>query len=245
VSYVDRLFGLRDKVAIVTGASRGIGAALALALARSGARVIGVSRSVAPDEALDGVEYQSCDVTDESAFTRVCAAEGRLDVLVNAAGITLPSDYAGGPLAAFDQTLAINLRAAYTCCLAASAKMTEGGSIVNVTSIGSLRGFPGNPAYVAAKGGLRSLTQALAVDLGPSGIRVNNLAPGYVRTAMTASAYADQKRRAQRERHTTLGRWARPDDLVGAVVFLASDAAAYVTGQDLIVDGGWTVKGLT
>jgi gluconate 5-dehydrogenase len=118
------------------------------------------------------------------------------------------------------------------------------GSIINVTSIGSLVGFPDNPGYVAAKGGLRMLTRALAIDLGRSGIRVNNLAPGYVRTGMTARSYDDPQLNAQRTEHTILGRWGVPEDMVGPAVFLASDASAYMTGQDLIVDGGWTAKGL-
>jgi gluconate 5-dehydrogenase len=117
-------------------------------------------------------------------------------------------------------------------------------SIVNVTSIGSVLGMPGNPGYGAAKGGLRVLSKALAIDLAPLGIRVNNLAPGYIRTAMTEASWADPERRAQRERHTMLGRWGTPDDLVGAAIFLASDASAYVTGLDLFVDGGWTAKGM-
>jgi NAD(P)-dependent dehydrogenase (short-subunit alcohol dehydrogenase family) len=106
-------------------------------------------------------------------------------------------------------------------------------------------GFPRNPGYVAAKGGLRMLTKALALDLGCHGIRVNNLAPGYVRTAMTEASHADPVLHGERLRHMILPRWGLPDDLVGAAVFLASDASAYVTGSDLFVDGGWTAKGLT
>ena len=118
------------------------------------------------------------------------------------------------------------------------------GSIINLTSINSVRGFPGNPGYVAAKAGLAGLTRALAVDLAADGIRVNALAPGYIRTAMTEQSYADPIRNDDRRRHTLLGRWGNPDDVVGGAVFLASDASAYVTGQELFVDGGWTANGL-
>jgi NAD(P)-dependent dehydrogenase (short-subunit alcohol dehydrogenase family) len=108
-----------------------------------------------------------------------------------------------------------------------------------------LVGFPDNPGYVAAKGGLRLLTKALAVDLGPRDIRVNALAPGYIHTDMTAASFADPERHAARARHTCLGRWGEVEDLVGGAIFLASDASRYMTGQDLVIDGGWTAKGLT
>ena len=245
---VERLFSLSGRVAIVTGASRGIGAAIAAGYAAAGAAVVAVARSSAP--AVEGVSFHSCDVTDSAAFARLCRdvfrQHRRLDTLVNAAGMTKPGAAGSGALAAFDETLATNLRAAYSCSLAAAEHMAKsgGGAIINVTSIGSVLGFPDNPGYVAAKGGLRMLSKALAIDLAPARIRVNNLAPGYIRTAMTEASFADPMRREQRQRHTILGRWGTPDDLVGAAIFLAADASSYVTGQDLLVDGGWTAKGL-
>lgn len=241
-------FSLHGRVAIVTGASRGIGAAIAGGLAQAGARVAGLSRSATP-AGEDGARlvHETCDVTDGDRFAAVCRrlmdVHGRIDVLVNAAGISL----AGQGTEIFDTTLAVNLRAPFVTCsiVAEHMKAAGRGSIINVTSLGSVLGFPGNPAYVAAKGGLRMLTRALAEDLGPHGIRVNNLAPGYIHTAMTARSHADPTEHQRRRRHTMLGRWGEPADLIGPAVFLASDAAAYVTGQDLFVDGGWTAKGLT
>lgn len=247
-----RLFSLEGKVALVTGASRGIGAALADGLAGAGASVVGVARSAAPREPFrHPVRYVAADVAVglDALIAGIVAEHGRIDVLVNAAGVSV-SATPDQALAAFDATLDVNLRAAYAACLAVAPHMGAqgeegGGSIVNVTSINSLVGFPGNPGYVAAKGGLRALTKALAVDLGPRCIRVNALAPGYIHTDMTAASFADPERHAARARHTCLGRWGEVEDLVGAAIFLASDASRYMTGQDLVIDGGWTAKGLT
>ena len=242
-----QMFSLEGKVALVTGASRGIGAALADGLAGAGASVVGVARSAAPREAFrHPVRYVAADIAEgvEALVAEIVAEHGRIDVLINAAGVSLSAETPDQALAAFDATLDVNLRAAYAACLAAAPHMEGGGSIINVTSINSLVGFPGNPGYVAAKGGLRMLTKALAVDLGPRGVRVNALAPGYIHTDMTAASFADPERHAARARHTCLGRWGEVDDLVGAAIFLASDASRYMTGQDLVIDGGWTAKGL-
>jgi NAD(P)-dependent dehydrogenase (short-subunit alcohol dehydrogenase family) len=118
------------------------------------------------------------------------------------------------------------------------------GSIVTVTSIGSLLGFPNNPGYVASKGGLRMMSKALALDLGKFNVRVNNLVPGYVHTDMTTASYSDPLKSKERAERTMLGRWGQVGDLIGAAIYLASDASSYVTGTDLVVDGGWTAKGL-
>lgn len=246
---VDR-FRLDGRVAIVTGASRGIGHAIARGLAGAGARVTGLGRSSAPQEGDNDFAYRPCDVTSPTAFSdlaqRLYADTGRIDILVNAAGITLPSLAGTDPSAAFRDTLACNLTAVFECCRAVLPFMQRGGygSIVNLTSIGANMGFPGNPGYVASKGGLAALTRALALDNGAQGIRVNSLVPGYVRTAMTHSSYADPERRQARAERTMLGRWGEPDELAGAAVFLASPASSYVTGTELFVDGGWTARGL-
>ena len=248
--FLGQLFSLAGRTAIVTGGSRGIGAAIANGYARAGAEVLALARSAKrPAELLAEVAYASCDVTSSADFEALCGAlakrTGRLDVLVNAAAISLPAREAG-ELERFDRTVDANLRAVYAACLAAARHMetSGGGSIINVTSINSVLGFPGNPGYVASKGGLRMLTRALAIDLGPSGIRVNALAPGYIRTAMTAASYADAALRAERLDRMIIRRWGEPGDLVGAAIFLASPASSYVTGTDLFVDGGWTAKGL-
>jgi gluconate 5-dehydrogenase len=252
MSLLNDLFSLSGRVAIVTGGSRGLGAAIAEGFAASGAQVVAVARSPAgPQADCDNLTYRSCDVTQTGPFGELVQDTWRqfqrIDILVNAAAATLPASGGLQSLADFDATIAINLRAAYANCLAVADSMAKsgGGSIINVTSVGSVMGFPGNPGYVAAKGGLRMLTKALAMDLADRNIRVNSLAPGYMRTEMTEASYADPQRHEARRRHTILGRWGQPGDIVGPAIFLASGASSYVTGLDLFVDGGWTAKGLT
>jgi gluconate 5-dehydrogenase len=242
------LFSLAGKVAIVTGASRGIGFALADGMAAAGATVIAIARSLQPRVPFSTpVEYISADVSSEIGplFTSIAQVHRRIDILVNAAGISLPgAPQDAAQRANFERSLQVNLISPFACCLAARPHMPPGSSIINVTSIGSIVGLPDNPGYAAAKGGLRMLTKGLAVDYGTAGIRVNALAPGYIHTDMTAKSFADPALNAQRRRHTCLDRWGTVDDLLGAAIFLASNASAYVTGHDLIVDGGWIAKGL-
>ena len=247
---IHRLFSLEGRSAIVTGGSRGIGAALAAGMAAAGARVTTLGRTAArPAELPPAVEYRSCDITAAGAFEKVLeevfARARRLDILVNAAAISLSASE-GSEVERFDRTLDTNLRAIYRACAAAAPflQRSGGGSIINVTSVNSVLGFPANPGYVASKGGLRMLTKALAIDYGKANIRVNALAPGYIRTAMTAGSYADPAQREARVSRMVIGRYGEPDDVVGAAIFLASPAASYITGTDLFVDGGWTAKGL-
>lgn len=242
-------FRLEKLYAVVTGASRGIGAAIARGLAASGAQVIGLSRSGGNDE--PRLRHVRCDLRDASAPARVLEALGesaaRIDILVNAAAVSLPrgSGRDADELDRMRETLEIDVVGAYAMILAVVPRMrAAGGSIVNVTSINSIRGFPGNPGYVAAKAALAGLTRALAVDLAEHHIRVNAVAPGYTRTAMTQASYDDPVRRAERARHTVQNRWGEPEEMVGAVAFLCSPAASYITGQELFIDGGWTINGL-
>jgi NAD(P)-dependent dehydrogenase (short-subunit alcohol dehydrogenase family) len=248
--FLHQLFSLEGRVAIVTGGSRGIGAAIAQGFAKAGARVTALARTAQKPASLGAeVTYRQCDITADGAFERLAeqsfAQEKRLDILVNAAGISVPS----GELAEaerFARTLDVNLRAVHRVSVAAAAHMKSsgGGAIINVTSINSVLGFPGNPGYVASKGGLRMLTKALAMDLAAAKVRVNAIAPGYIRTAMTAASHADTGLREARLERMIIRRFGEPEDVVGAAIFLASPAASYITGIDLFVDGGWTAKGL-
>lgn len=244
MSHLQSLFGLDGKAALVSGASRGIGAAVAVGLARAGASVTGVGRSQAC--VASEVRYRSCDVADGERFERISVeiadTSGGLDIYVHAAAITTPESNQRPET--FTATIEANLTTAYRCCRTAAARMRTGGSIVVITSIGGMLAFPDNPAYAASKGGLRSMARALALDYAPRGIRVNTVAPGYVRTAMTESSYQDPERRAARQDRTMLGRWGDVEDMVGGVIYLVSPAAAYVTGHELVIDGGWSARGL-
>ena len=242
------LFNLAGRSVVVAGASRGIGWTIAAGVANAGASVHSCGRSPEPVESSVGVTYRQCDVTDSAEFEALCltaaGARSTIDGFVFAAGVTLPAAASTQTPEDFARTIAVNLTAAYQTAMIAVRWMHESSSMVFVTSINSVLGFPGNPGYVAAKGGLRQLTKALAVDFGPRGIRVNALAPGYIRTRMTEGSYADPGTREARTARTILGRWGNAGDLVGAAIFLLSDASRYVTGQDLFVDGGWVAKGL-
>jgi len=242
------LFSLQGKNILVAGASKGIGLSIAEGLAQAGANVLGFSRSASAPSKL--FQYKSCDVQDAAQVTALvdhfAQTEGTIDAYFHVAGATFPSpDILQSP-ENFDKTLSINLSSAYAGCSAVAKHMIprKAGSIVTVTSIGSLLGFPNNAGYVASKGGLRMMSKALALDLGRFNIRVNSLVPGYIHTDMTDGSYTDPQKSKERSDRTMLGRWGQVGDIVGAAIFLASNASTYVTGTDIIVDGGWTAKGL-
>lgn len=249
---IAKLFSLESLVVIVSGGSRGIGAALADGMSAAGAKVIAHARSDRPRSGfVNDVIYHKCDVTNSRDFALLCSSVyeeyGRLNVLVNCAGISLPVDTDPSMPTNFMRTVEVNLNAQYLCMAIARERMiaSGGGAIINVCSLGSVLGMPGNPGYVASKGGLRMLSKAVAVDWGKDGIRINNIIPGYIHTNMTDKSYNDPELSVKRLERVIIRRWGQPEDLIGAAIFLASEASGYITGQDIVVDGGWTVKGLS
>lgn len=249
-----RAFDLTGRVAIVTGASSGLGAAVARALAGLGARVAAVARRrdrLAELAGELGGAAVACDLSDLDAVggvvPRVVEALGPPEILVNAAGHFVSRAPAEEEtLEAIQQTLNLNLVAPFLLAQGVFPHMVERGrgAIVNVSSISGHVGVPGIPqaSYAASKLGLSGLTTELAVQWAGHGIRVNTVAPGFFRSEITEAMYADERSRAWFRRNTPLPFDGEPRDVVGAVLWLASDAGRYVTGQTIVVDGGWTAR---
>ena len=253
---IDIGFEFEGRTAVVTGASRGIGRAIAEGFAEAGADVVPLARS---ESALEdvvravrerGVEsrLETVDVAQseavEACFERVAGDLG-VDIVVNNAGIN-PEAALGPPEAVtdegFEQVMAVNLEGAFACARAAeSALRASEGVLVNVASVGGLVGLPRQHPYVASKHGLVGLTRSLALDWAP-GVRVNCLAPGYVATDLTEEVRADEQLRRSIEERTPLERFADPREIAAPAVFLASEMASYATGATLAVDGGWTAR---
>ncbi|MBV9497049.1 MAG: 2-dehydro-3-deoxy-D-gluconate 5-dehydrogenase KduD [Acidobacteria bacterium] len=245
-------FRLDGQVAIVTGASRGLGAAMALALAEAGADVALVARGSCASvssaiAALDRASLSiNADLADRTAPTRILDATltrfGKADILVNNAGIIRRANALEYSDEDWDAVLDVNLRSVFVLSRAfanALVHRASGGGIINIASMLSFQGGIRVPAYTAAKSGLAGLTKALANELAPLGINVNAIAPGYMATENTEALRTDPTRSRDILARIPAARWGTPEDLMGAVVFLASPASAYVHGTTLTVDGGW------
>lgn len=243
------MFSLEGRTALVTGASRGIGAATARALDRAGARVALVARSeeslreVAADLRHDPVVLVA-DLAGVDAPAQVARqaldALGTVDILVNNAAAAARLDTVDTDAAVIDAMLAVNVRAPLLLIAALVPSMIAAGgaSVINLSSVSGLVGTPRRAAYAASKGALDAATRSLAIELGPSGIRVNSVAPGVVDTALWAKNKAIEGVREAIEAQTPLRRWATPEDVADVIVFLASDAARFVTGETISADGG-------
>jgi NAD(P)-dependent dehydrogenase (short-subunit alcohol dehydrogenase family) len=251
------LFDLRDRVAIVTGSGRGLGKAMAAGLADAGASVVVCARhadeveeTAAAINAAGGSSFPThVDTSDRDSCRQLVEtsvkAFGRVDILVNNAGIDIIEPAEDVSEADWETVIRINLSGYFHCSQFAAQQMFEqgsGGSIVNNSSIASAVGIRGLAAYSAAKGGVNQLTRVMAVEWAMRGIRVNAIAPGYFDNVMrdATETHADPEKQRQVIEFTPMARRGRAEELVGPVIFLASDASSYVTGAVLFVDGGYT-----
>jgi NAD(P)-dependent dehydrogenase (short-subunit alcohol dehydrogenase family) len=246
-------FRLDGRRALVTGAGRGIGLAAAAALAEAGAHVTLAARSrdeiEAGAEAIRNTGMQAAalqlDMTNLDAVARAIAAAEPFDVFLNNAGMNRPKPFVEVPVEDFDAIMGLNVRSAFFAAQAVARRLIAAGkpgSIINVSSQMGHVGGAERTVYCASKFAIEGLTKAMAIELGPHGIRVNTLCPTFIETPMTAPFLVDEGFKGRVLSKIKLGRLGQVEDLTGAVVFLASDAAALMTGSSLMVDGGWTAE---
>lgn len=248
------MFNLEGRIAVVTGATRGIGRGIAMALAGAGADIVAVSRRPAESLAADVRRLgRACHLVAsdlehaeqvENVIPRAVAAAGRVDILVNNAGTVARSPALDVSRESWHRVLQVNLHAVFRLCQAAAADMLprRRGKIVNIASLMSFEGGILVSPYTASKGAVGQLTKALANEWAPQGINVNAIAPGYIATDLTRPLQEDPTRNPAILARIPAGRWGRPEDLAGAAVFLASEASDYVHGHLLAVDGGWLAR---
>jgi 2-deoxy-D-gluconate 3-dehydrogenase len=248
-------FSLAGKVAIVTGANKGLGQAYAVALAKAGADIFAVARRKDWEETEKLIEetgrkavFFQADLSDRKAVKQVVAeclkAYSRLDILVNNAGTILRAPLLEYKEEDWDTVMEVNLHSVYLLSQEAAKVMAEqkSGKIINIASMLSFQGGKFVPPYTASKHAVAGITKAFANELAEYNIQVNAIAPGYIATANTAPIRADEKRNAEILSRIPAGRWADPSDLMGTVVFLASKASDYMNGHILAVDGGWLAR---
>jgi gluconate 5-dehydrogenase len=246
------LFSVADQVVLVSGGSRGIGKALAQGFAQHGAQVWISSRDEASLQAAakeisvgpHPVRWVTCDVTDpaqsQAAVAAIMKEHGRIDTLLNVAGVNIRKPSAAFSEENFDYVMNINLRGAFFMAQAAGREMLQAGrgSVINIDSLNSAGPLKNVAPYAMSKSGINAMTRTMAMEWGPRGVRVNGLAPGFILTDLTRKLWSLPTMQAWNTANCPLGRLGQPEDLIGAAIFLASGASAFMTGQTIYVDGG-------
>lgn len=248
-------FRLDGKVALVTGGSRGLGSAMAVALAEAGANIVSIQHTSDTEVLAERITHVGrqflplmLDIGTETAAEEALDATlsyfGRVDILVNNAGVQRRAPAAEFPIEYWDTVININLRAVFLFCQVFGRQMLRQGSgkIINIASLLSFQGGFTIPAYAASKHAISGLTKALCNEWASRGINVNAIAPGYMDTELNTALLADTQRARQINERIPAGRWGTPEDMAGAVVFLASPASDYLHGHTLVLDGGWLAR---
>jgi len=235
------IFSIKNKVCVITGGCGGIGSVLTKAIYKNGGKIIILDKIKNTKLMKKNITFYRCDLQDESSIKKIVEEIVKkyknIDCLINAVGISNENS--------FKDNININLIAVYNLTKLISENMKKkGGSVINITSLNAELGFSKNPGYVSSKGGLKLLTKSFCIDYAKYKIRFNNLGPGYIKTKMTRKKFLNLKERKKRIDRIPLGRYGNPEDLIGPVLFLLSDASSYITGQDIYVDGGFLAKGI-
>lgn len=240
------MFNLKNKNIIITGSNQGIGLELAKKLSEINCNIIRLDKkfskkgnSLFNDFKIDLKNYNEIPRLINILEKRF----KKIDGLVNNAGVSFHGDYS---IKSLEKTLNINLIANYVLIQSVCRIMSKfnTGSIINITSLGANFGFKSNPSYQMSKAGLKQLTKSVAMDWGHKGIRCNNIMPGYIESGMTKKSKNNKKKYNERLKKMIIQRWGKPSDLIGATIFLLSDESSYITGTEIKVDGGWSIKGL-
>ena len=249
------IFDIRNKTIIVTGGNSGIGLVISKSLIEYGAAVIRLDKKfnsktfkvLKKNKSNLDIEIDLSDTKKiPKLLKNIKQNFNKIDGLINCHGITKEIDVNTDLSENFDETINNNLKSTFVLSSLVCKQMSKknGGSVVNITSLGAHLGFPNNPSYQMSKAGVRQLTKSLAIDWGKKLVRVNNICPGYIKSTMTMKSYKNSRTYKKRLDRMMLNRWGTPEDIVGATIFLISDASSYITGSDIYVDGGWVAKGL-
>jgi len=246
-SFLNDLFEFSNKNIVVLGGAKGIGRDISNKLYLLKANVIVISRTL-PAGFNKNINFYKCDISNENqlknSFLSIFKKYKKIYSIINCVSITLPANKKLQSFENFKKTIDTNLISYYNVILHCSKKLESGGSLVNISSIYANLAFPNNPSYISSKAAINGLTRSLAYDLSEKKIRVNSVSAGYIKSNMTKKTYSNLRKRKKIDSHNLLNRWGRIDEISFPVIFLISKASSFINGQDIVVDGGWTIKGI-